>query len=326
MIRFRSLRRQLALPAVAMLLSWGSAHAGPLAWITNQGSHDVSVVDLTSETVIDTVPVGRSPAGVAASPSAHRVYITNPGSNEISAIDVATRKVVATASVGQGAVGIEAAPDGKRVYVSDWFGARLIALDASSLAPLFTVALGASPAGIAVSPDSRTVYVAERDDNRIAVIDVGRAGHPRIVKRIAVGEHPFGLMLDTRRRRLYSIDVYADRLTVIDLKRHRVSGTVKVGKAPYGAALARGSDGRERIFVTNQRADTVSVIDAQSLETLATLNGFGFPEGIAARGDAVYVVNWMDDEMQVIDATTGDKRKRIPLGSNPRGFGAFIVE
>jgi len=317
----RTLRGCAALLLIGCAMT---ARAGNLAWITNQGSHDVSVVDLDSQSVVATVPVGRSPAGVAASTKARRIFVTNPGSNEISAIDIATRQVVASASIGQGAVGIEAAPDGKRVYVSDWFGARLIALDAQSLAPLFSVPLGASPAGIAVAPDSRTVYVAERDDNRIAVIDVSKPTRARIVKRISVGEHPFALLLDAKRQRLFSLDVYADRLTVIDLKRHRVSGIVPVGHAPYGATLATGRDGRERLFVTNQRADTVSVIDAQSLQTLATLPGFGFPEGIAARGDAVYVVNWMDDELQVIDATSGDKRKRIPLGSNPRGFGAFI--
>jgi len=100
-----------------------------------------------------------------------------------------------------------------------------------------------------------------------------------------------------------------------------VVATVKVGKAPYGAALAQGGT---LLYVTNQHEDTVSVIDAVSLKVLRTLPGFGYPEGIAAHGDRVYVVNWMDDNVQVLDAATGQKLKTIATGQNSRGFGAFI--
>jgi YVTN family beta-propeller protein len=57
---------------VLAALGLAALHAGaaPFAYITNQGSHDVSVVDLATQTVIATVPVGRSPAGVVA--SSHR--------------------------------------------------------------------------------------------------------------------------------------------------------------------------------------------------------------------------------------------------------------
>jgi YVTN family beta-propeller protein len=100
-----------------------------------------------------------------------------------------------------------------------------------------------------------------------------------------------------------------------------VIATVKVGKAPYGAALAEGG---ALLYVTNQHEDSVSVIDAASLKLLRTLPGFAYPEGIAAHGDRVYVVNWMDDNVQVLDAASGQKLKTIATGQNSRGFGAFI--
>jgi YVTN family beta-propeller protein len=57
---------------------------------------------------------------------------------------------------------------------------------------------------------------------------------------------------------------------------------------------------------------------------LRTLTGFGYPEGIAAQGDRVYVVNWMDDCVSVLDAGSGRELDRIATGTNSRGFGAFI--
>jgi YVTN family beta-propeller protein len=68
----------------------------------------------------------------------------------------------------------------------------------------------------------------------------------------------------------------------------------------------------------------VSVFDANSLQPLRTLPGFGYPEGIAAHAACVYVVNWMDDAVSVLDAHTGQLLTSIAVGRNPRGFGAFI--
>ena len=78
------------------------------------------------------------------------------------------------------------------------------------------------------------------------------------------------------------------------------------------------------LYVTNQHDDSVSVVDTATLRVLRTLTGFGYPEGIAAHGDKVYVVNWMDDALSVLDAKSGRETARIATGQNSRGFGAFI--
>ncbi|WP_368908890.1 hypothetical protein, partial [Bacillus wiedmannii] len=38
---------------------------GTLAYVTNQGSNTVSVINTATNTVIDTVPVGVAPTGIA---------------------------------------------------------------------------------------------------------------------------------------------------------------------------------------------------------------------------------------------------------------------
>ena len=78
------------------------------------------------------------------------------------------------------------------------------------------------------------------------------------------------------------------------------------------------------LYVTNQHGDSVSVIDAETLAVIRTLPGFAYPEGIAAHGERVYVVNWMDDNVAVLDAASGRTLATIATGSNSRGFGAFI--
>ncbi len=303
------------------------AHAQPFAYITNQGSHDVSVIDLASQKVVATVPVGRSPAGVVASSRAGRVFVSNPDSKTISVIDMREQKVVGTLAAGDGPVGIDAAADGSRVYAADWYRNRLLVFDtranaaASPGTPIASIAVGKAPAGVAASDREGSVFVAERDDDSVALID---ANAQRVRARVRVGSHPFALLFDAPRQRLYALNVQSDDVSVIDARdpdRLAVLATVKVGKAPYGAALA--ADGA-LLYVTNQHDDTVSVIDAESLTLLRTLTGFGYPEGVAAYGQHVYVVNWMDDRVSVLDARSGQALGSIATGQNSRGFGAFI--
>jgi len=64
----------LALTLVC-LLGPASARAQN-AYITNQFSNTVSVIDTATDTVIATIPVGLTPFGVAVSPDGSKVYIT----------------------------------------------------------------------------------------------------------------------------------------------------------------------------------------------------------------------------------------------------------
>ena len=99
-----------------------------------------------------------------------------------------------------------------------------------------------------------------------------------------------------------TVNVLSNDVSVIDTRSLGVVATIPVGRAPYGAALAHGN---RLLYITNQHADTVSVIDAETLTVRRTLDGFGYPEGVAAHGDRVYVVNWMDDNVAVLDAASG---------------------
>jgi YVTN family beta-propeller protein len=305
-------------------LAW-PARAAPFAYISNQGSHDVSVIDLATQRVVATVPVGRAPAGVVASSRAGRVFVSNPDSRTISVIDMQLQAVVDTWAAGSGPVGIDASADGLRLLVADWYAHRLLVYTlpaAGQPAPLpLAIAVGHAPAGVAAHGGGTLAFVAERDDDSVAVVDLAAQ---RVRSRVRVGAHPFALLHDAARERLYVLNVQSDDVSVVDTRdadRPVVTATVKVGKAPYGAALALGG---ALLYVTNQHDDTVSVIDAGTLQVLRTLPGFGYPEGVAAFADKVYVVNWMDDNVAVLDAASGRRLATIATGRNSRGFGAFI--
>ncbi len=75
------------------------------AYVTNQGSATVTVLDVVNVRLDREMPVGQNPVAVAASPTRNEVYVLNAGApggqGSISVIDCEHNAVVATIPVGR---------------------------------------------------------------------------------------------------------------------------------------------------------------------------------------------------------------------------------
>jgi YVTN family beta-propeller protein len=69
------------------------------AYVTNQASATVSVIDLASQSKVADIPVGVEPYGIALTPDGARAYVANSASNTVSIIDTASRSVVGTINI-----------------------------------------------------------------------------------------------------------------------------------------------------------------------------------------------------------------------------------
>jgi YVTN family beta-propeller protein len=79
----------------------------------------VSVIDAATGTVTRTIPVGRSPYGVAVDPAARTVYVPNAGDGTVSVIDAATGTVTGTVPVGAGPDAVAVDPGTHAAYVAN---------------------------------------------------------------------------------------------------------------------------------------------------------------------------------------------------------------
>src|SRR3989442_6835324 len=104
---------------LALMIGATSVQAQPFAYVANQGSSTVSVIDTASNTVVATIPVGSSPNGVAITPNGAFVYVANEGSSSVSVIDTASNTVVATVPVGSFPTREAITPHGTFAYVTD---------------------------------------------------------------------------------------------------------------------------------------------------------------------------------------------------------------
>jgi YVTN family beta-propeller protein len=280
--------KKLALAlTLACLLAPPSARAQN-AYITNQNPNTVSVIDTATDTVIATIPVGVTPVGVAVSPDGSKVYVTNVSDTTVSVIDTATNTVSATVPVGLRPFGVAVSPDGSKVYIANEFADTVSVIDTVTNTVIGSpISVGPFPAGVAVTPDGSKVYVANNG---------------------------------------------ADTVSVIETATNTVSATITLGLTPRcnqprpcAMAVAVSPDG-SKVYVTNELANTVSVIDTATDTVSATIPvGLG-PIGVAVKpdGSKVYVANFLANTASVIDAGTNTMIAAIPVGTLPVAFGVFI--
>jgi len=86
------------------------------AYITNNNSNTVSVIDTATNTVTGSITVGSNPFGVSVSRDGSKVYVTaGPG---VSVIDAATNSVIGSPIIVGNNSGVAVTPDGSKVYVT----------------------------------------------------------------------------------------------------------------------------------------------------------------------------------------------------------------
>ena len=96
---------------------------------------------------------------------------------------------------------------------------------------------------------------------------------------------------------------------------------MKVGRRPYAVALSGN-----KAFVTDQYAETISVIDLSDLKVTKKIDVGAYPEGIAAdaSGDYVYVACWEENTLERINTRTLNVENQVEVPDGPRAFGDFL--
>src|SRR5690606_21909227 len=73
-----------------------------LVYVANSLDDTVTVIDGSTNEVIEAVTVGNGPYGVAVNPNTNRIYAANYFSNTVTVIDGSTNEVIEAVTVGNG--------------------------------------------------------------------------------------------------------------------------------------------------------------------------------------------------------------------------------
>ncbi|HUX59615.1 MAG TPA: Ig-like domain-containing protein [Bacteroidales bacterium] len=150
---------------------------GTRAYVTNFTSHDVSVIDLSTNKVINTISVGIEPYGIAVTPDGKRVYVANYYSENLSLIDVDPASggfdhVIANVSTGSRTRDIAITPDAGMVVVTGDFGLKIVNSDPDDEdynSVIANVSAGTRTRDVAITPDAGLAIVSTEEGSLLIV-------------------------------------------------------------------------------------------------------------------------------------------------------------
>lgn len=292
-----------------------------LAFVTNFGSNNVSVIDLVGNSVVATIPVGSGPQGVAVNPAANRAYVANIDGT-LSVIDITSNHVVTTFNLqgGGGSWGVAVLPALNRVYIANSSGRTLSVVNTVTNTLVSNVTVGAVPRGVVANPATNQVYVANSGDGTVSVVN----GNTLATSTIAgVGLGPQEIALHTGTGRAYVANSLSNILEVINTATNALATTFAAGTGVHlGVAVNPTTN---RVYVANNNG-TVSAINSATNAELSPqfspiLVGTG-PQGVTVRASTnqLFVVNNGNNTVSVIN-TAGDTNTvsaTIQVGAGPR--------
>jgi YVTN family beta-propeller protein len=164
--------------------------ASTMAFITQQGSDQVSAIDLTTQTLKWTMSVGKLPAGITMTPDDKYLLVGIMGSDYVEVIDWRTQKTVKRIKAGAGTHNFRSAGDGRLTYVSNRVSNSINIIDQKTLENVGTINVPGGPDCMEITADGKTMWVTLRWIKKVAVIDLASR---KVIKVIPVGRSPHGV-------------------------------------------------------------------------------------------------------------------------------------
>src|SRR5256886_5942026 len=157
-LRFHVELRRFGLLILA-LACLSQARAAPFAYVPNERSGTVSVIDTASDRVVGTVKPGGKPRGIAATPDGRRLYVSDQPSGALVVVDLAAREVSERIAVGKSPEGVGISRDGAWIAVAVEENNSVSLIRAAAPRDATSVRVGGqNPQPGGFSPDRRWPY------------------------------------------------------------------------------------------------------------------------------------------------------------------------
>ncbi len=312
----------LAQTAAASPAAAASATKPPI-FVLNSLDADVSVIDPVGFGQVKRIPTGKEPHHLYLAPDEKTLIVANAGSNSLTFLDPATAKVMRTVTGIIDPYHLRFSPDMKwfvtaanrlnHVDIYLWAGAQA----EQPLKLVKRLATGKTPSHLNIDSKSTVVYVSVQDSDQLLAVDLATQT-PRWT--IAVGKTPADLYLTADDRTLL-VGMTGDRF----VEAYDVSGAapklIKRIATGNGAHAFRARGDRRHVFVSNRVANTISLIDTQTLTVVSELPGPGGPDCMEMMSDGrtLLLTSRWARKLTFIDVDKRQVVRQVDVGRSPHG-------
>ena len=290
------------------------------AYVSNQWSDNIGIVDVASGTQIDTIPTVGDPFALALSPDGGTLLVTT-NVNQLFKIDIATKTTLGSIPLPATSHHILMDPHDKSLYVATRDGGTVMEVDWRAMTVSRTFTLGGRPQDMTFAPNGAELYVANEVSNVLHVIDLAMGTFTNIP--LAGGGE--GLALGNDGNDIYVGLVFAGAVQVIDRRDGETVRLIPVGGVPREIAL--DYTGRD-VLVSNEDGWVDFIEPSDSLvpppppppqpDTGYTRVGLADGAlGIAVSGDMAYVTRPYANMVARLDLRTNSVATSFPVGNVP---------
>jgi YVTN family beta-propeller protein len=259
-----------------------------------------------------------------------RAIVFNPGTGKVYAVDTDhgavqiysdATKQMHRVRVGSEPVSIAVNTANGRAYVANAGDGTLTILDGNSDAVVATVPIGSHPYSVAVNSATGKVYVTHTFGDQLTILD-GTTNTPSDLK---TGSSDL-IAINSQTGTIYLLG-YGGAVKVLDGASQQLSER-PVGRHAWALTL---SEVTGAVYVTRIENADLAVIQPGSTRpdsskpgssNLTTLPAGEIPCAIAMNSQAnqLYVANYGDNSVSVIDTSTARKTATIPAGRHPKAI------
>ncbi len=309
----------------AVLLAGAAVQAGAARpiFVLNSLDADISIIDPVTYTVLSRLSTGKEPHHLYLAPDEKTLIVANAGSNSLSFIDPTNGQLLRTVTGIADPYQLRFSPD------MQWFvtaANRLHHLDIyrwqGATAPepfklIQRISAPKTPSHLSIDGKSTVVYASLQDSDELLAVDLATQA-PRWKTR--TGKLPADLYLTADDRTLL-VGLTGDRV----VEAYDVSGPqprlIKRIPTGEGAHAFRARGDKRHVFVSNRVANTISVIDTQTLTVVDELPGPGGPDDmdLTADGRTLLLASRWARKLSVIDLASKKVVRQIDVGRSPHG-------
>lgn len=189
---------------------------GRFAFVSNQGSGTIGVINLSRRRLEKTIDVGGGPGAMALSPNKQELWVANSGSNSISLIQVEQQSVLVEFPCGSLPSALQFTPDGTRALCTNTASGTISIFDVNTHKPVgeielpsvsaevaqqrpgpagARVGLSCLPTALLMAPGGKRAWVALARMDAVAELDLTKWS---VTRTFPVGVEPSKLVWSRR--------------------------------------------------------------------------------------------------------------------------------
>lgn len=293
-------------------------------FVLNSQDANISVLDPVSYTEVKRIAVGKEPHHLYLTPDEKSLLVANAVGDTLTFIDPATAQVQRTITGIIDPYQLRFSPDMK------WFvtlANRLNHVDiyrwqpenaAEPLKLAKRISTGKTPSHQWIDSKSSVVYASMQDSSELVAVDLATQS---IRWRVPTGKLPADVYLTADDKHLF-VGLTGDAFVEVYDVSNGPAKLVKRIPTGEGAHAFRAKGDKRHVFVSNRVANTISLIDTQTMSVVAELPGPGGPDCMELMADGKTLllssrwarkVTWIDvEKRQVI--------RQVGVGRSPHGI------